>query len=1285
MKTSRPAIATISFEEHLPINQKYEEITQAILKHQIIILCGETGSGKTTQIPKMCLALGRGRSQRIGCTQPRRIAARTVAKRINQELNQPHVCGYKVRFSDTVDNEKTYIKIMTDGILLAETQTDRFLNQYDTIIIDEAHERSLNIDFLLGYVYRILKKRPDLKLIITSATIDAERFSKHFNHAPVIEVSGRTYPVDVRYRPILPTKESEIAENLKRLSALTDENEEENLEKAILKAVHEVSMLGSGDVLIFLPGEREIRETTEALRKDPLTAPNRVEILPLFARLSASEQERIFQPSGLRKIILATNIAETSLTVPGIRFVIDTGYARVSRYSPRSQVQRLQIEKISQASANQRAGRCGRVMSGVCLRLYSEEDFNSRSAFTDPEILRTSLSAVILQMAFLRLGKIENFPFLDSPALRFIKDGYSLLQELGAMTSQGQLTELGKQLAKFPLDPKLARMILAAKQFHCLKEILIIASALSVQDPRERPMHAQEAADQAHQKFLDPDSDFLSYLKLWHYFDGLLQHKKSNRKLKDQLKQSFLSPLRLREWHDVHQQLHLLVSEMGFRENETSANYIEIHQALLTGLLGQIGYKSEPDKPYQGTRGQKFYIFPGSGLRKAQPRWVMAAEIVETQKVYARTVAKIEPEWVEKIAAHLCKSHYFDPHWEKKTQQVSAFERLTLYGLPIIPKRRVHYGPIDPEISREILIREGLVEGEFETKGAFYQHNLNLIAELENLEDKSRRRDLLVDDYQIFQFYEARIPQGIYSGFLFENWRKVEERAQPKLLLMQESDLLRQETDAITPNLFPDWLQIDLDHVSEPLALELEYHFTPGEEKDGVSVWIPLRWLTHLENFYFDFLVPGLIKDKLLALMKSLPTSLRREFMPLAQTVENIYQDLCKMTTPRQAITLFLVQYLFKKTGIKLPEDAWRLEALPPYLSMRYMVYLEEEKAVSKKKTQTVRKILAEGRDLDQLKQQLIETARAYFTEQTEQSQPEFVRHDLTAWEGEDLPTQYEIKQQGKTIIAYPAFSHNTQDLINIQLYDTEEQAQQEHEQGLLQLFRLMYKEQIKYVQKYIEKEFKTVANLFILDDFMKFSHEMVTFLIRYLLLGEPVTLIYQKSLFLKKAELTRTKLQSTAVEMVGLFNQIVSEWREIDKQLRVTQAQSDYKKAILADIKTQLGALFFEGFMTQNRLETLKNYPRYLKGIRIRLNKAESSAARDYACLQEVQRAQNWLQQLDVSPKAGRYLSQREAFRWAIEELRLSLYAQEIKTRYPISMKRLEKQYLEIRAISLT
>ncbi len=913
-----------AYPEALPVSGRRAEIAAAIAAHQVVVVAGETGSGKTTQLPKICLELGRGISGLIGHTQPRRIAARSVARRIAEELKSTlgGIVGYKVRFTDQV-SEQSLVKVMTDGILLAEIQSDALLEQYDTLIIDEAHERSLNIDFLLGYLKQLLPHRPDLKVIITSATINTAAFSQFFDGAPVIEVSGRTYPVEVRYRPVQGDDE---------------DTRDRDLPQAVVDAVDELGRLDPlGDTLIFLPGEREIREVGEALRKHPL---RNTEIVPLFSRLSTQEQDKVFQPHSGRRLVLATNVAETSLTVPGIRFVIDTGSARISRYSPRTKVQRLPIKPVSQASANQRAGRCGRVSSGICIRLYSEEDFLARPLFTDPEILRTNLASVILQMSVMNLGEVEAFPFLAAPERRAINDGFALLHELGAVDEQHELTSSGRQLARLPLDPRIGRMLLAAERERSLHEVLIIAAALTIQEPRERPMDAQQAADTAHARFHDERSDFLSYLKLWDHFHAQSRHL-SNSKLRKLCRDEFLSYVRLREWHEIHGQLLAVCSELGFRLNEEPADYNAIHRALLTGLIGNIAFKQELDKertkekgrergePYLGARGNKLAIFPGSGLAKKPPKWLVAAEVVETSRLFARTVAAIDPLWLESLAAHLLRRHYFEPHWEKNAAQVAAFEQVTLYGLTLIAKRRINYGPLDPPLARELFIRHALVEGEYRSEAPCLKHNRALLEEVEQLEAKSRRRDLLVDEQTLFAFYDAKLPPHIYSGKSFEKWRREAERDQPRLLFMTRDELLQREALGLGSELFPDLLRVG------DLQLPLHYHFEPGAADDGVTVLVPLAALGQLNPEPFEWLVPGMLRDKLTALIRALPKALRVNFVPAPNFAE---AALAGMTFAQGSLYEQLSQRLLRITGTTVPLESWRACELPHHLQMNFRV-----------------------------------------------------------------------------------------------------------------------------------------------------------------------------------------------------------------------------------------------------------------------------------------------------------------------------------------------------------
>src|SRR5665647_1527204 len=1026
------ALPRPEFPPELPVSTRKDEIAAAITRHQVVIVCGETGSGKTTQLPKICLQLGRGVAGLIGHTQPRRIAARSVASRIAQELKSPlgEAVGYKVRFNDKL-SESSYIKLMTDGILLAETQGDRFLNAYDTIIIDEAHERSLNIDFLLGYLKQLLPKRPDLKVIVTSATIDAARFSEHFNGAPVIEVSGRTYPVEIRYRPLQETEEDE---------------REEKIEEAILDAVDDLSRLGGGDILVFLPGEREIRDTAEHLRKHH---PKGAEILPLFARLSIEDQQKIFRGSNGRRIVLATNVAETSLTVPGIKYVIDAGLARVNRYSLRAKVEQLQIEKISQAAARQRAGRCGRMSNGICVRLYSEEDFNARSEYTDPEILRSSLASVILRMAALRLGDVAEFPFIEAPSSRLINDGYQLLQELGAVDAKRELTEVGNQLARLPLDPRVGRMILAAKKENCLAEILIIGSALAIQDPRERPMDKREAADQAHAKFADERSDFMCYLKLWTFYGEALKHKKSNRELLNNCHSNFLSFLRLKEWRELHGQIASIVGEMDFHSNTQEATYEQIHRSLLAGLLGNIGFKDGEAESYLGARGIRFHIAPGSALKKARPKWVIAAELMETAKLYARCVAKIEPDWIEPIANEggtrsLTESHYSDPRWDRKPAQVVAWERVSLYGLTIVAKRRVHYGPINPTEAREIFIREALANMEFDTRAPFFAANRKLIAEIEELEHKARRQDVLVDEHVLFAFYDARVPQGIVNGAGFEKWYETAEKDNPRLLYLARENLMRHGAAGVTEAQFPE--TFDLDGV----MLSLKYRFEPGHPLDGVTVTVPLALLNQLDPTKAEWLVPGMLREKITYLVKALPKAFRRVCVPVPDFVTAFLEQAA---VGQGQVQPALAAYIQQRSGLKLSVQDWQ-DDIPAHLLMNFRVVDDAGRE------------LAMGRNWNALKQQLGQAAQLTFRN----ASPDIEKSGLKQWDFGDLPTtlsfgSQDVNQQRRQLTGYPALEDNN-DSVSVKLFDTEAAAVTAHRAGVRRLMRFELKEQMKQLDK---------------------------------------------------------------------------------------------------------------------------------------------------------------------------------------------------------------------------
>ena len=1219
----------IEFPAELPVVARREELAAAIAAHQVVIVCGETGSGKTTQLPKICLTLGRGVHGAIAHTQPRRVAARTVANRIAHELKTElgGAVGFKVRFNDKVATD-TCVKLMTDGILLAEIHSDPKLRQYDTLILDEAHERSLNIDFLLGYLTRLLPQRPDLKLIITSATLDAERFSRHFHSAPIIQVSGRSYPVEVRYRPLQDSAEGEP----------------EDVPQAACRVLDELSVGGlRGDVLIFLPGEREIRETAEALRKHH---PKHVEILPLFSRLSAAEQDRVFKPSNQRRVVLATNVAETSLTVPNIGYVIDAGLARINRYSLRQKVEQLRIEKISRAAANQRAGRCGRVMSGVCVRLYDEADFLARSEFTDAEIFRVSLATVILRMGALNLGDVAEFPFIEPPGSRSIADGYQLLQELGAMDELRQLTPVGRELAKLPLDPKVARLLLAGRQFQCLTEILIIASALSLQDPRERPQERRETADAAHQRFNDERSDFLAYLKIWAWFQQAVQHKKSNRQLADQCRENFLSPLRLREWHDLHQQLHAQVLEMGLRLNELPASYEQLHKALLTGLLGNVGMRSVDGMDYLGARGIKFFIAPNSVLAKKGAKWVMAAELVETHKLYARCVARIEPQWLEEVGAHVIKRHYFDPHWEKKAAQVAAWERSTLFGLVINPKKRVHYGPMNPDEAREVMIRRALVEGEFDTRAPFFAHNQKLIRDIEALEHKARRPDVLVDDELIFAFYDARIPAGIHNGAAFEHWRKEAERTQPKLLHLQKDDLMRHEAAGITTDQFPPQLEMN------GIRYALNYHFAPGEKDDGITLAVPLAFINQVSPARCDWLVPGLLAEKVAQLLKTLPQKLRRHLVP----VPDFAAGFCREAAPAEVPLLqALARHIRQQKQLEVPQDAFRPEQLPPHLSMNFRILDEHGRQ------------LGCSRNFVQLRAELapkMAVTPHVPPPKTTAAAPGITRH--TAWDFGAFAATTAVVRAGQTLTVFNALA-DAGDAVLTQTFDTREEAQAVHRQGLTRLFMLALKEQVKFIEKNLPA-LQTMAMQFLpFGSQQDLQRQILAVTFDRCCLMEPWPANEQE--FAARCKEAKGRLSLVAQEIARLVAAVLAEHPLLQKNLPAAKAHT----AAVQDMRGQLDSLLHKEFIARTPYERLQHLPRYLKGISLRLEKLRADPARDARQLAQLQPLQQqWQRRL--SARQGESDPQLDDFGWLMQELRVSLFAQELKTPVIVSVKRLEK-----------
>lgn len=1252
---ARAPLPPIAFPEELPVSAHREEIARAIEANQVVIVCGETGSGKTTQLPKICLALGRGREKLIGHTQPRRIAASSVARRIAQELNSPlgEVVGFKVRFTDQM-RPGAAVKLMTDGILLAETQSDPLLAAYDTIIIDEAHERSLNIDFLLGYLKQLLPRRPDLKLVITSATIDADRFAAHFGThgkpAPVIHVSGRLYPVEIRWRPVKDE----------------DDADDRTLMDAIVDAVDECALAGRGDVLVFLPGEREIREAAEALRKHH--PPGGTEILPLFARLSAEEQERVFKPGGVRRIVLATNVAETSLTVPGIRYVVDTGLARVKRYSYRNKVEQLQVEPISQAAANQRAGRCGRVAAGICVRLYDEADFARRPRFTDPEILRSSLAAVILRMKSLGLGDVRAFPFVDPPPARAIADGLDLLAELNAVDESNELTAVGRELARLPVDPRIGRMLLAARDCHALAEVLIIAAALSVQDPRERPLEAQAAADQAHRRFADDKSDFLSLVKLWRFVEERFAHKKSNRGLTDELKSNFLSPRRVREWREVHSQLAAIAGEMGWRQNGAPATFEQVHVALLAGLLGNVGCKTldadlrEP--PYVGARGIKFFVWPGSPLAKKAGRWVMAAELVETTRLFARCVATIEPQWLERVGAHLLKKSWSEPHWEKNAAQVVAFERATLYGLVVYNQRRVEFGSKDARAAREIFIRAALVEGEYDTQAPFFAHNRRLLREIRELEHKTRRPDVLVDDELIFAFYDKLIPADVCSGASFERWRRQAEQGQPKLLFLNRDELMRHEARGVTTELFPK--QWDMRGV--PMALT--YHFEPGSPRDGVTLTVPLYALNQVDAMRCDWLVPGMLKEKVHLLLKSLPQKLRRHCVPLPEYAAGfVARHAAEMASPQRPLVEVLIADLREQKGVACQPTDFKLETLPAHLTMNFKVVDEHGRQ------------LGMGRSLAALRAEL--GAQAQQTFQTLAAQDARVadglHESITDWDFGELPELLEIERNGRRLIGFPALVDKG-DRCALEVFDDVDTARMRHRDGLRRLFRLQFKEQVKFLEKSlnslqtVQMQAGTVPALAAAwPSFEELRDQVITAAIDRTCLVEPWPT--DNASFVARKSEARGKLSLIAQEVARLVTAIVQEAAALPKKLQAARAFA----AAVADIEQQLARLFPKNFIVDTPPAQLAHYPRYLKAIALRLDRLKSDPARDAQRMNEIAPLQTQFLR-ELAGRKGVADARLDEFRWLLEELRVSLFAQELRTPTPVSVKRLTKVWESLR-----
>ncbi|MFE2520392.1 ATP-dependent RNA helicase HrpA [Streptomyces mirabilis] len=1259
MAERRTRVPAVTYPEQLPVSQKKSDIADAIRDHQVVIVAGETGSGKTTQIPKICLELGRGVRGMIGHTQPRRIAARTVAERVAEELDTPlgEAVGWKVRFTDQVNPDGTFVKLMTDGILLAEIQTDRELRAYDTIIIDEAHERSLNIDFLLGYLAQLLPKRPDLKVVITSATIDPERFSRHFGDAPIVEVSGRTYPVEVRYRPLLEEEGDDADRD--QITAITD-------------AVEELQAEGKGDILVFLSGEREIRDTADALTKKNYRF---TEVLPLYARLSHAEQHRVFQPHTGRRIVLATNVAETSLTVPGIKYVIDPGNARISRYSHRTKVQRLPIEPVSQASANQRKGRCGRTSDGICIRLYSEDDFNTRPEFTDAEILRTNLASVILQMTAAGLGDIEKFPFIDPPDHRNIRDGVQLLQELNALDPsekdvRKRLTDTGRKLAQLPVDPRLARMVLEADKNGCAREVMVIAAALSIQDPRERPADKQTQADQQHARFRDETSDFLAFLNLWRYVREQ-QKERGSSAFRRMCKQEYLNFLRIREWQDIYTQLRTVAKQMGIHLNEDDAAEQSVHVSLLAGLLSHVGMKdvketggesgarSTGKNEYLGARNAKFAIFPGSALFKKPPRFVMSAELVETSRLWARVNARIEPEWVEPLAEHLLKRTYSEPHWEKDQAAVMAYEKVTLYGVPIVAQRKVNYGRIDPETSRDLFIRNALVEGDWRTHHKFFADNRKLLTEVEELEHRARRRDILVDDETLFDFYDQRVPAHVVSGAHFDSWWKHKRHDEPELLDFERSMLINERAGDVSKDDYPDsWRQ-------GRLKFRVTYQFEPGADADGVTVHIPLQVLNQVTDEGFDWQIPGLREEVVTELIRSLPKPIRRNYVPAPNFAKRFLDQAVPLQEP---LPTTLARELKRMVGVPVTADDFDWSRVPDHLKITFRIVDER------------RRNLAEDKDLSTLQLQLKPKARKAISQAAaataeREGGESLERTGLTDWTIGTLTRVFETRRAGQPVKAYPALVDDgpTANTVSVRLFDTEAEQAQAMWTGTRRLIlRNIPVNPGKFASDKLTNAQKlalsanphgSVQALF--DDCATAAADK--------LIGDFGGPAWDEESYRKLYDKVRAEIVDTTVRTVGQVQQVLAAWQACERRLKATSSPT--LLANLTDVRTQLNALVKPGFVTATGLRRLPDLMRYLVAADRRLQQMPTGVQRDTTRMEKVHEMQDeyaWL--LEQLPQGRPVPQQVLDIRWMIEELRVSYFAHALGTAYPVSDKRIVK-----------
>jgi ATP-dependent helicase HrpA len=1293
----------ITFPESLPVSARRDEIATAIRDHQVVIVCGETGSGKTTQLPKIALALGRGKcnyppgkGQLIGHTQPRRIAATSVAKRIAEELKTPlgDVVGYKVRFQDRLSRDAS-VKLMTDGILLAETQGDPDLRAYDTLIIDEAHERSLNIDFLLGYLKQLLPRRPDLKIIVTSATIDADRFARHFESkngpAPVIMVSGRMFPVEQRYRPF-------------------EESREYDLNNAIADATDELWMGGGGgDILVFLPGEREIREAADHLRKHLAHQPlhRNADVIPLFARLSQQEQDRVFEVGNGKRIVLSTNVAETSLTVPGIRYVIDAGTARVKRYSFRNKVEQLLVEPIAQAAANQRSGRCGRVADGICIRLYEQKDFDARPKFTDPEILRSSLAGVILRMKALRLGHVEDFPFIEPPQRRAIADGYDLLQELGAVDEYNELTALGGELSRLPLDPRVGRMIIEARSRNALDEVLIIASALSVQDVRDRPMEARQQADEAHKKFDDEKSEFTGFLKLWKWINAARggdgkEHKLSNRQYEQLLRQNFVNIRRVREWRDIYSQLHTVVTEHKWQLNQQPASYEQLHLSMLAGLLGNIGWKLEDEDVYLGARGIKFYRHPGANLSKKPGRWIVAAELVDTSRLFGRGIAAIEPQWIEQVAGHLLKKQLLDPHWEKKSAEVIALERATLYGIVIYSGRRVNYSKVDPVAAREVFIREALVGNEWETKLPFLAANEKLLKQVEDIEHKSRRQDVLVDDELIFAYYDQQIPAEVCSGYLLEQWYREEEKKNPKLLMLTREELMRHEAAGITTQAFPKTVRLG------GVDCRATYLHEPGDAKDGITIDVPLFALNQVNEERCEWLVPGMLQGKIFALIKSLHQRPRSRLVPLPESAARLYAVLSE---PAAFGATGLVDALLKlcrdSTGVDIKRGDFKLDMLPPHLFMNFRVVDEHGRQ------------MGAGRNLAALKAELGAQARGAFAslaalssaaskvpkapleDDNNQSNQPLAQQDIaqkatknvanastpalqadaryTAWTFGELPELLEISRQSgrganaqlQTLIGFPALIDHG-DGVSVEVFDEPDVAAAKHRAGLRRLFALQIKDALKYLEKNIPDLQKMSVAYMSLGTADELKSQIIDVALDKAFLLDPLPTNADD--FKRRIDEGRGRLTLIANEVARLCGTILTEYAAAARKIKDTKNAPE----ATADAAQQLQRLMPKRFLATTTFIQLQHFPRYLKAITLRLEKYRADPARDALRLSELRPQEQRFIRL-LSERKGVLDVRLAELRWLLEELRVSFFAQELRTPQPVSIKRLDKVWAQL------